>query len=374
MDNVAARDPKAFRTPRVADGARFPSGYNRGGALGPPPLARTTEQSPDISIARTRQVTVTKIICGIDVSSRSLQAGLGFEGPSRSFANTVAGIAELAAFCRQHAVELVAMEATGGYEKQPFTQLWAHGLPVAIVNPRAVRRFAEGMGVLEKTDSIDAGVIAWFAQVKRCHPCTPASAQQEHLKALVTRLRQLTELQTMQRNQRLLVTDAAVLATFTQMLALIRSQIRSLETAIAELIAADPLWQQLDQAFRSLKGVADRTVARLMADLPEIGTLSNKAVSKLAGLAPLARDSGNYQGKRPVRGGRCNVRSILFVVGELVSRYHPDFAAFRQRLRAAGKPKKVIRIALAHKLLVRLNAKAREVRNQFPRWLPAFSL
>lgn len=314
---------------------------------------------------------MTKIICGVDISSRSLQARIGCDGPERSFPNTAEGIGELAGFCRHQGVELVALEATGGYEKQPFVQLWAQGLPVAILNPRAVRRFAEAMGLLEKTDRIDAGVIAWFAQVKGSHPCAPASAQQEHLKALVTRLRQLTEVQTIQRNQRLLVHDATVLASFTHLLALLASQIRALEAAIAELIAADPLWQQLDQAFRSIKGVADRTVARLMAEMPEIGTLSNKAVSKLAGLAPLARDSGTIQGKRPVRGGRPGVRAILFVVASVVRRYNADFAAFDQRLNAAGKPKKVIRVALAHKLLVRLNAKAREVRNQSGKAAPS---
>jgi len=307
---------------------------------------------------------VSKIICGVDVCSVDLQARIGCEGPECCFANTTEGIAGLAEFCRQQGVELVAMEATGGYEKQAFSQLWALGLAVAILNPRCVRRFAEGMGWLEKTDRIDAGVIAWFAQVKRSRPCTPASAQQEHLQALVTRLRQLTELQTMQRNQRLLVTDPTVLASFTQVLALLASQIRALATAISEQIAADPLWQQLDQAFRSIKGVADRTVACLMAEMPEIGTLSNKAISKLAGLAPLARDSGTIHGKRAVRGGRAEVRAILFVVASVVRRYDPDFAAFDRRLTAAGKPKKVIRVALAHKLLVRLNAKARQIRAQ----------
>ena len=165
------------RTPRVVDDARPPSGNNRGGALGSPPLARTTEQSPDISIARTRQVTVTKIICGVDVSSRSLHVRIGFDGPDCSFPNTTPGIAALAAFCRQHNVQLVAMEATGGYEKQSFAQLWEHGLPVVILNPRAVRHFAEAMGLLEKTDRIDAGVIAWFAQVKRCIPEVPPSSE-----------------------------------------------------------------------------------------------------------------------------------------------------------------------------------------------------
>ena len=127
---------------------------------------------------------------------------------------------------------------------------------------------------------------------------------------------------------------------------------------------------ELDQAFRTIKGVADRTVARLMAEMPEIGALSNKTISKLAGVAPLARDSGKHQGKRAVRGGRAAVREILFIVASVVGRHEPDFIAFQKRLSAAGKPPKVVRIALAHKLLVRLNAKAREVRQNFAAPLP----
>jgi transposase len=200
---------------------------------------------------------------------------------------------------------------------------------------------------------------------------TPASAEQERLKALVTRLRQLTEMRAIQRKQRLLVTEAAVLPSFIRILAALKAEIRELEAAIAKLIAADPLWQKLDQTFRSIKGVADRTVANLMAEMPEIGKVSNKAIAKLAGLAPLARDSGQKKSKRVVRGGRREIRNLLFVVVSVVWRYDTDFAAFRQRLAAAGKPKKVIRIALAHKLLVRLNAKARQIRAQFqPTSLP----
>jgi transposase len=147
------------------------------------------------------------------------------------------------------------------------------------------------------------------------------------------------------------------------MLQFLAQQIEELEQAVAGLIQSDPLWRELDQAFRTIKGVADRTVARIMAEMPEIGTLSNKTISKLAGLAPLANDSGKHQGRRAVRGGRSAVRDILFIVGSVVARYEPDFIVFQQRLRAAGKPPKVVRIAVAHKLLVRLNAKAREVRN-----------
>jgi transposase len=307
---------------------------------------------------------VTRIICGVDISSASLEARIGRDGATSSFPNTSAGIAGLAAFCHAHQVELVAMEATGGYEKQPFALLSEQHLPVAILNPRAVRQFADSMGCMEKTDALDAGMIAWFAEVKKSMPLCLSPASQQHLRALVTRLRQLTDIRTAQLNQQRLISDPAVQASFDELLAVIARQIRALAQSIATLIDHDPLWRQLDQVFRSIKGVADRTVARLMAEMPEIGTLSNKTISKLAGVAPLARDSGKHQGKRAVRGGRAAVREILFIVAGVVGRYEPDFMAFQQRLRAAGKPRKVIRIALAHKLLVRLNAKARQVRQQ----------
>lgn len=293
-----------------------------------------------------------------------LEARVGREGATGTFRNTPQGIAELAQFCESHQVELVAMEATGGYEQRAFAQLSQHGQPVAIVNPRAVRQFAQSMGALEKTDAIDASMIAWYADTKKSQPLCLAPQTQLELRARVTRLRQLTDVRTAQLNQQRLVTNSAVQEGFHKMLAFLAEQIRELEQSIAALIDADPLWRALDQAFRTIKGVADRTVARIMAEMPEIGTLSNKTISKLAGLAPLANDSGKHQGKRAVRGGRAAVRDILFLVGSVVARYEPDFIAFQQRLRTAGKPPKVIRIAVAHKLLIRLNAKARETRQQ----------
>jgi transposase len=307
---------------------------------------------------------VTRIVCGVDVSKDSLEARIGQQGAAHTFPNNPEGISELAAFCQTHRAELVAMEATGGYEQQAFALLSEQGLGVAILNPRAVRQFAESMGRLEKTDRIDAAMIAWYAEVKQSKALCLAPKTQQHLRALVTRLRQLTEVRTAQLNQQRLVTDRSVQASFTRMLAFLARQIRDLEQRIAKLIDEDPLWRELNQAFRTIKGVADRTVARMMAEMPEIGTLSNKTISKLAGVAPLARDSGKYQGKRVVRGGRASVRDLLFIVASVVGRHEPDFVAFQQRLKQAGKPPKVIRIALAHKLLVRLNAKAREVRQR----------
>ena len=134
-------------------------------------------------IAHTRQVTVTRIVCGVDVSSRALAARIGPDGAQNVFPNTVEGIGQLAAFCHTHRTQLVAMEATGGYEQQPFTLLSAHGLAVAILNPRQVRRFAQSVGRDEKTDAIDAGLIAWFAQVRPCPPTPPPAPDQQHRRA-----------------------------------------------------------------------------------------------------------------------------------------------------------------------------------------------
>jgi transposase len=309
---------------------------------------------------------VTQIICGVDVSSETLDVRVGHAGAIGQYPRTSSGIEALATFCRTQKVTLIVLEATGGYERLPFGLLWQLGMPTAIVNPRGVRKFAEGMGVLEKTDTIDAGMIAWYAEVKRIVAQEPLGETQDRLKALVTRLRQLTEMRTQQSNQKRLVTEPVALAAFEELLAVIARQMRAFETQIAALIDTDPLWSRLDQEFRSIKGVADRTVSRLMAEMPEIGTLSGKAIAKLAGVAPIARDSGKSKGHRSVRGGRTDVRSILFVVAEVVRRHEPDFAAFHEKLSNAGKPKKLIRIAMARKLLVRLNAKARDIRRQMP--------
>ena len=305
---------------------------------------------------------MTRIICGLDISSRHLDACIGREGARLRVERTPSGIEELAAFCRRHAVDMVVMEATGGYEKEPFALLWGQGIPCAVVNPRQVRHFAEGMGVFEKADHIDSGMIAWYAQVRKLKPQPPASEHQSRLQALAVRLRQVTELRVSQLNQRRLVEDAHVLEGISEIITLLNRQIRALSKEIADLLDRDPLWQALGKSFSALKGVADRTVARVLALMPEIGTLSGKAAAKLVGLAPIIKESGQFKGKRRVRGGREGVRSILVLVADCVAKHEPDFIAFKEKLLTAGKPKLVVRVALARKLLVRLNAKARDIR------------
>lgn len=308
---------------------------------------------------------MNKIICGVDVSKDWLDVHVEPSGVVGRFRNDAAGIADLAGLCRAAAVELVVMEASGRYEQLPFLLLWEAGQPCGIVNARNVRYFAEAMGFLEKTDKIDAAMIARFGVVKRVKPTPLPSAAQRRLRALVGRLSQVSTDLTVNKQRRTAAADAETIASLDEVIALLKSQQRRLEGEIGSLIDDDPLWAKLAETFRSLKGVASRTVARLMAELPEIGILSNKAIAKLIGLAPIANDSGRRNGRRPIRGGRAGPRSVLFLVARLVAKYDPHLAAFHQRLQAAGKEKMVIRIALARKLLVILNAKARDARSEF---------
>lgn len=301
-------------------------------------------------------------ICGVDVSKMWLDAHVAPQGVVARLANDAEGIAELAALCRREAVDLVVMEATGGYERGAFLLLWQAGLPCALANPRQVRCYAEAMGLLEKTDRIDAGIIARFAGARGLAASPPPSPADQRLRALVARLAQVTGDLTVNKQRRAAARDAETLESLGEVIALLVRQSRSLEGEIASMIDDDPLWARLDKAFRSFKGVAGRTVARLMAELPEIGTISNKAVAKLAGLAPIANDSGDRTGRRAIRGGRAGIRAILFLVADIARRYDAELAAFHARLTHAAKPKMVIRIALARKLLVRLNARARIAR------------
>lgn len=302
--------------------------------------------------------------CGVDVSKDWLDC---FIPPAHfeRFENSPEGICKLAGFVQTQRPCLVVMEASGGLERVPFYLLWEQQVPCAIVNARSVRDFARAMGHLEKTDRIDASVIAQYAATRAIQPTPPPSQNQQRLSALSARMRQVVGDLTVQKQRLHTARHDIARDGLLEIIALLKRQSKSLSAEIAALIKADPLWAALDATLRSVKGVADRTVATLMADLPELGILPNKAIAKLAGLAPLADDSGKRQGIRRTRGGRASVRSILFLVADIARKYDQSLAAFRQRLIGQGKKKMVIRIALAHKLLVRLNAKARETRQAY---------
>lgn len=303
-------------------------------------------------------------LCGVDISEDWLDSFIGPDHFER-FENSPEGITKLADFVRAHGGSSVVMEASGGLERVPFYTLWEHKIPCAIVNAHRVREFARAMGRLEKTDQLDAYVLAKFGAAMDVKPTPAPSLNQRRLSALSARMRQVVSDLSIQK-QRLHTAHIDVAREgILELITMLKKQSKSLSAEIASLIDADPLWAAIDATLRSVKGVADRTVATLMAELPELGVLSNKAISKLAGLAPLADDSGRRHGLRRTRGGRTHVRSILFLVADIARKYDQSLTAFRQRLIDQGKPKMVIRIALAHKLLVRLNAKTRETRLKF---------
>jgi transposase len=300
------------------------------------------------------------IICGVDVSKAWLDSWAAER--YQRFANTAEGVGQLLSFCRENDVELVVMEASGGVEQAAFLALWKQGQSCAIANPRAVRSFADAMGYLEKTDRIDAQMIAGYAKAKNLVATPPPTEDQRRLTALAARLRQVSADLSVQKQRLHSTSEPTALTSLKETIAFFNRQTKTLAAEIAALITVDPVWAELDKTIRSIKGLADRTVAVLLADLPELGTLSNKAITKLVGLAPIANDSGQRKGRRSVRGGRASVRSILYLVADIARKYDDDLAAFRNRLLAQGKEKMVVRIALARKLLVRLNAKARETR------------
>jgi transposase len=303
-------------------------------------------------------------ICGVDISKDWLDCFVSLTGEFKRFANTPKGVEALAAFCKAAEVELVVMEASGGYEKLPFLMLWRLGQPCALANARSVRNFAVAMGALEKTDRIDAEMIARFALAKPMVPTFPPSEDQQKMAGFVRRLAQVTSDISVQKQRKAGQADGMALDQISELLNVLNRQSKALVAEIARLIDADPLWSALNAEFRTVKGVADKTVAYLLAEVPEIGTYSNRAISKLVGLAPLADDSGKRQGTRSIRGGRAAVRSVLFLVADIARKYDPSLAAFKERLLTSGKTKMVARIALARKLLVRLNAKARDVRRK----------
>lgn len=303
--------------------------------------------------------------CGVDACKARLDAYVATSstgGVSESFENTPEGIEDLRQFALSHGAGLVVMESSGSAERLAYSLLWQSSMPCALVNPRMVYHYGQSMGFLEKTDRIDAMIIARFAGARNIIATPPPSPTQERLTALYARLRQVTRDIIVQKQRLHTAYEDFALAGLKAVLKVLNAESKKLSAEIASMIDDDPLWQSLAKTFTEYKGLASQTVAVIMADLPEIGTLPNRAISKLVGVAPLADDSGKRQGKRTIRGGRASVRNILFLIGGHLARFEPDFIAFKARLQQKGKAKMQIRIALAHKLLVRLNAKARDIR------------
>jgi len=295
---------------------------------------------------------------GIDVSKRTLDGclrpGAAFQHP-----NTPAGIGQVVTLLQARPVTLVVVEATGGLEGPLVQALHQARIPVAVINPRHARAFAEASGELAKTDRIDAALLAFFAETFRPHPQRPADAATQQLEALVRRRVQLIDMRTMERNRLGNCADARVRRDIQAHLDWLQERLDQADRELAEALSQHPSWQARARLLQSIPGIGPVVSQTLVASLPELGTLAARPLAALVGLAPFARDSGQRRGARRIFGGRAEVRAKLYMAAVTASRSRGVLGAFYQRLRAAGKQAKVALVALAHKLLTIANAVVR---------------
>jgi transposase len=297
---------------------------------------------------------------GIDVSERALEVCV-LPGPARlRFSQNAEGLRELCAAVAEVAAPLVVMEATGGLERPSARLLNAAGIAVAVVNPRQIRQFAKGLGWLAKTDRIDAEMIARYGELAGPEARPPMSEAQTHVQALVLRRRHLAKLVNAEGSRLRRAQDRVVRHSLAAHLAWLKAEMASLDARIDAVIEAEPDWCDKAVILASVPGVGPVAKSNLLALLPELGRRDAKAITALAGLAPMANDSGRMRGKRCIQGGRAVVRRALYMAALVASRHNPVIRDFYQRLVAVGKAKKLALAAAMRKLLVILNAMLRD--------------
>lgn len=295
------------------------------------------------------------VYVGIDVSKDHLDVAERPKGDVSRIANDDGDINKLVSELKVLKPQLIVMEATGGYEMPLAGALAAGGLPVSVVNPRQVRDFARSTGKLAKTDSIDARVLAHFAEAIRPTPRPLPDAQAQHLSAVLTRRNQLVGMLTAEKN-RLGRAPQPVRRRVQAHIDWLKQELDNVDDDLNIAVKESPMWHAKDQILTSTPGVGKVVSITLLAELPELGTLNRKEIAHLVGVAPLNRDSGLFKGKRIVWGGRARVRRALYMAALVATRYNPVIKAFYQRLCAAGKAKKVALIACMRKLLLILNS------------------
>lgn len=307
---------------------------------------------------------------GIDVAKSSLDVCLLPHGRTVSLPYDRSGLKELHRQLPPSGTCLIVIEATGGYQRRLVADLVDAGHRVAVVNPRQVRDFARGLGILAKTDRIDASVIARFGQHVRPRTVAKSSEKQQELEQLVTRRRQLVELRTAETNRLETCSSRDVRKSIQHMVDRLNKDIEKIEKTILAFLESDDDWRGKAEILGSTPGVGPTTAASLLADLPELGQLNRQQISALVGLAPFNRDSGGFQGKRSIWGGRASVRSVLYMAALTARRCNPVIRAFADRLDSAGKPFKIVITACMRKLLTILNVMLKTNST----WNPNFAL
>jgi transposase len=300
----------------------------------------------------------TTVTVGIDVSKDYLDVGVRPSGTTTRYPYDNDGLTRLVEALKTLTPHIIVLEASGGYEQRLLAVLATAPLPFALVNPRHTRRFAQGMGYLAKTDRLDALMLAHYAASKQPTPQTLPDTVQQDLIALVTRRSQVVTMLSMERNRRGLAA-ARVQPGLTAHIEYLQTLIADLEAEIEQLIATHTQLRADDERLQSVPGIGPVVSATLLATLPELGSLSRQAIAALAGVAPFHDDSGKRRGERHIQGGRPTVRAMLYMAAMSGVQCNPTLKAFYQRLREAGKLKKVALVAVMRKLLTILNAMLR---------------
>jgi transposase len=306
------------------------------------------------------------IVVGIDVSKDRLDVAVRPSGELFLVGRDAEGLQSLIERLARLSPAIIAVEATGGFETVVAASLAAAKLAVVVVNPAQVRAFAQALGRRAKTDPIDAGVIAHFAEATRPQVRALPDAETQLLADLVARRRQIVAMMVAERQRQKRLTEKRLQKSIARLLAALQKELSSLEQDIDDAVRGSPAWRDKEDLLASVPGIG-KTIARTMlAELPELGSLDRRQIAALAGLAPWTRQSGQWKGKSFIGGGRAPVRSALVLGAMVAARHNPDLKAFRDRLVKAGKPKLVALVATARKLLTILNA---IVRDQQP-WRP----
>lgn len=299
-------------------------------------------------------------IVGIDVSKDWLDAHALPSGAAGRFANDHGGLDDLIVWLRSLAVDVVALEATGGLEKLCVAVLSAADVAVMVVNPSQVRSYADALGRRAKTDTIDAAVIAAFVAATQPELRPLKDAETRAFAELVTRRRQIMQMIGAERNRLRMVEGKAAQKSIKRILAALARELADLDAGMDNQIRQSPLWRVREQLLTSVPGVGPKVARTLIAAMPELGSLDRREIASLAGLAPFTRQSGKWRGKSFIGGGRACVRPVLFMAALVAIKHNPVLKAFRDRLVAAGKPKIVAVVATMRKLLTILNAIIRD--------------
>lgn len=301
-----------------------------------------------------------QVFIGIDVAKDRLDVHVRPSGEAFAVARDGEGVAGLVERLRAMAPTLIVSEATGGFEQVVAGALGAAGLPVVVVNPRQIRDFARALGRLAKTDRIDAGVIALFAERVRPELRPLPDEQARLLGELVARRRQVIEMFVAEGNRARLLESRRLKKRIERHRRVLQDELTEIDAELGDAIRGTPIWRETEDLLKSVPGVGAGLARTLIAELPELGNLDRKKIAALVGVAPFNRDSGTLRGKRTVWGGRATIRAALYMAALVASRFNPVIAQFYQRLLAAGKPKKLALTACMRKLLTILNAMIRD--------------